>query len=103
MIDIKSISFSSTPSDVYEFNVSAKTYFTSVSALTAVAGAKKDEGAKEILNMLTKLRAIKIDTDFFNGDIYKSLVDFLPDLEMPKEYGRPNPFISLEAATPIKK
>ncbi|PJC25330.1 MAG: hypothetical protein CO056_00820 [Candidatus Tagabacteria bacterium CG_4_9_14_0_2_um_filter_41_11] len=104
LIDIKSISFSSSPSDIYEFNVSAKTYFTPVSPLTAVADTKKSEGTKEILSMLTKLRAVKIDTDFFSGDIYKSLVDFLPVLEMPKEYGRPNPFIlPPEAATPIKK
>ncbi len=103
LIDIKSISFSSAPSDVYEFNISAKTYFASASVLTAVAGTEKNEGAKEILNMLTRLRAIKIDTDFFNGDIYKSLVDFLPTLEMPKEYGRPNPFIPSEGLAPVKK
>ncbi len=103
LIDIKSIGFSSSPVDVYEFNISAKTYFTSVPVLTVVDNMEKNVGAKEILNMLTKLRAVKIDTDFFNGDIYKSLVDFLPILEMPKEYGRPNPFISSEGSAPITK
>jgi len=104
LIDVKSISFSSSLADVYEFNISAKTYFTPVSMLTAVDKTEKNEGAKEILSVLTKLRAIKIDADFFNGDIYKSLVDFLPTIEMPKEYGRPNPFIlSPEASAPVKK
>ncbi len=104
LIDIKSISFSSSLTDVYEFSISAKTYFASIPALTAVAaGTENNEGVKEILSMLTRLRAIKIDTDFFNGDIYKSLVDFLPVLEMPKEYGRPNPFIPSEGPAPVKK
>ncbi len=103
LIDVSSISFSSSLSDIYEFNVIAKTYFVPVSVATAADNTKSNQGAEEILNMLTKLRAIKIDTDFFNGDIYKSLVDFLPVIEMPKDYGKANPFITSDISTPVKK
>ncbi len=108
LFDVKSVSFSSSPADIYEFNISAKTYFSSfVSTLasTEVAGTgtENDSKVQGILSMLAKLRTIKIETDFFNGDIYKSLIDFLPVLEIPKEYGRPNPFIPPEGSASVKK
>ena len=100
LIDVKSVSFSSSVVDIYEFNIAAKTYYVPTSALTAGEGVTESQSAKEILSMLTRLRAIKIDTDFFNGDIYKSFIDFLPIVELPKEYGRPNPFTALEVLSP---
>lgn len=106
LIDVKAIGFSSAaPTDIYEFSIGAKTYVTTsasifapafVSAEAGTAGEGTEKGINEILAMLMKIRSIKIDSDFFESDVFKSLVDFVPILEMPKEYGRPNPFAPLE-------
>lgn len=106
VIDIEDINFSSGGTlEFLEFTVTARTYAAAPSA-PAVSLSSEEKGgeAREILAMLTKLRAIKIDSDFFRNEVFRSLVDFGPDLEMPKEYGRPNPFLPVEGPpVPVKK
>lgn len=50
---------------------------------------------KEVLKMLDVLRAIDLDTAFFNDEIFLGLIDFSVEL-MPEKAGRPNPFAPLE-------
>jgi len=96
LVDMNAIGFSSAPSDSYEYNISAKTYLVSSASLVAPnATPGEDENIQEILSMLTKLRNIKIDSEFFNSDVFKSLFDFTPTLQLPQQYGRPNPFAPL--------
>ncbi len=94
LIDISNLTFTVAPVDVYEFNISARTYSVSSTTPVATFGAGGGNDTKQILAMLTKLRSIKIDLDFFNNDIYKSLIDFTPTLETSTStaYGRINPF-----------
>jgi Tfp pilus assembly protein PilO len=91
LINVDVIGFSSGPVDVYEFNVVAQTYFASSVPISG-AGLGGQDDVQKILTVLTKLRSVKIDTEFFQSDIFKSLVDFVPVLETPKDYGRVNPF-----------
>lgn len=94
LVDIENISFSAAATDTYEFNITARTYSASVAdASLAAVNAGENENTRDILSMLAKLKKIKIDSDFFNNEIFKGLVDFIPTLELPKEYGRPNPFL----------
>jgi Tfp pilus assembly protein PilO len=96
LVDMNAVGFTSGPVDNYQFDITAKTYYAVPSVPSLASGAGSAEGGQEILTMLTKLRAIKIDSEFFKGNIFKSLVDFVPVLEMPQEYGRPNPFAPLK-------
>lgn len=95
VIDIDGVDFSAGASDFLEFNIKAKTYTVSppLPFTITAGGGEKNRGAREILAMLTKLKNInKIDTGFFENEIFKSLTDFTPSLEIPKDYGRLNPF-----------
>lgn len=92
LVDMNTIRFASGPVDSYQFNVTAKTYYAVSSASGSAAAAAAAEGDQEILAMLAKLQSVKIDSEFFASDIFKSLVDFVPILELPQEYGRSNPF-----------
>ncbi len=94
LIDVKDIGFSSASTDVYEFSITAKTYFIPpVSSTVAVSGGGSSGNIRDILTMLARLKEIKIDSVFFNNNIFKSLIDFTRVLETPKEYGRVNPFM----------
>lgn len=95
LIDINIIGFSSAPLDTYEFNITAKTYVAS-SIPDQISEGKEKEDIQQILDMLNRLRNIKIDSEFFNSDIFKSFIDFTPTLVPPTEYGRLNPFAPLE-------
>ncbi len=95
IIDVNNVTFSApASSNSYDFTFSAKTYSAFLSGSALPVTATEGEEANDILVMLNRLRGIKLDLDFFNNEIYKSLVDFTLPLEMPKEYGRPNPFAS---------
>ncbi len=97
LIDVKNISFSSTESGVYEFSVKAVMYAMSSGASAVVIREREGEEAGEILTMLTKLKNIRIDTEFFKNEAFVSLTEFFPVLEIPKDYGRPNPFRRFES------
>ena len=58
---------------------------------TAAAGADSSSEGQEILNVLNSLKAVKMDTEFFNDKVFKSLVDFSVKLA-PQPVGRFNPF-----------
>jgi Tfp pilus assembly protein PilO len=100
LIDVGSLSFSSAAADIYEFNVSAKLYFAAPQSSVL---AESQGGGRNILFLLKKLEKIKIDLDFFGSDVFKSLVDFSLPLEIPKDYGRENPFAPLEGEATSKK
>lgn len=96
VIDIDQIDFSSGMSDVIEFKITARTYVDFPVAVVSgfAAGKEQDGGAGEILAILAKLKAVKIDGDFFQGDVFKRLQEFAPVITIPppSDYGRPNPF-----------
>ncbi len=94
LVDVENISFSAAATDTYEFSITARTYSASMAdASLAAVNVGENENTRDILSMLAKLKKIEIDLDFFNNEIFKSLVDFTRALELPKEYGRPNPFL----------
>ncbi len=96
VFDIQTINFSGSTGNVIEFTLFARVYAAVSSApIAAISGEETGQQAKEILDTLTKLKGIKIDADFFKNEVFKSLVDFAPPLEIPAEYGRPNPFSGL--------
>ncbi len=94
LVDVENISFSAATTDTYEFSITARMYSAPVAdASLAAVNVGENENTRDILSMLAKLKKIEIDLDFFNNEIFKSLVDFTRALELPKEYGRPNPFL----------
>lgn len=90
LIDVNAVGFSSGLTDNYEFSITAKTYYVAPSSSDAISA--ETAGGQEILAILAKLKNVRIDQEFFNSDIFKSLVDFVPVLEIPEDYGRTNPF-----------
>jgi hypothetical protein len=93
LVDVENVSFSAAATDTYEFNITTKMYSVSTAdASLAAVNVGENENTRDILSMLAKLKKIEIDLDFFNNEIFKSLVDFTRALELPKEYGRTNPF-----------
>jgi len=97
LIDMKAIGFSSGSTDNYQYEITAQTYYAiPPSASVVTLGATSSESTQEIVEILTKLRSIKIDSEFFQSDIFKSLVDFIPTLEIPQQYGRINPFAPIK-------
>ncbi len=88
LIDVNKIKFSVSSADSYEYEINAKAYAALEDASSLNAGIKE----ADFLAVLNKLRNIKIDPEFFNNDIFKSLGDFSRKLEIPQEYGRINPF-----------
>lgn len=93
LVDVENISFSAATTDTYEFSITARTYSApTADASLAAVNVGENENTRDILSMLAKLKKIEIDLDFFNNEIFKNLVDFTRTLELPKEYGRTNPF-----------
>lgn len=93
LVDVENISFSAATTDTYEFSITARTYSAPMAdASLAAVNVGENENTRDVLSMLAKLKKIEIDLDFFNNEIFKNLVDFTCTLELPKEYGRTNPF-----------
>jgi hypothetical protein len=65
--------------------------------LAATGGVAESEGAgsfsegEEILTILKRLKSVKMDVDFFENKIFKSLSDFSVKIN-PEPVGRNNPF-----------
>lgn len=51
---------------------------------------------KEFIAILKTLEKIKLDTGFLEDPIYKKLRDLTPEIILPQEKGRENPFIPYE-------
>jgi hypothetical protein len=51
---------------------------------------------QEFISALNKIKTIKIDTDFFGSEEFRSLKDLTPNVELPEETGRDNPFLPME-------
>ena len=66
---------------------------------TGVTALPSDIEGREVFRMLTVLKTIKLDTGFFDNDIFQSLSDFSVEL-LPEEAGRINPFAPLGATQP---
>lgn len=64
---------------------------TAQTAPTTAAKTESSTEGREILNVLNSLKAVKMDIEFFNDKIFKSLVDFSVELA-PQPAGRLNPF-----------
>lgn len=47
---------------------------------------------KEFIAILKTLEKIKLDTGFLDDPIYKKLRDLAPEIVLPEEKGRDNPF-----------
>ena len=96
VFDAQTVNFSIGPigsNNIIEFNLSARAYAAiPPPVIEAISSEETTMEAKGILAMLTKLKDIKIDADFFKNEVFKSFVDFAPAIEMPNDYGRPNPF-----------
>lgn len=93
LIDVEALSFSAGGGESHEFSINTKTY----TALPSSApNYNQNDATKVILALLADLQAIKIDSSFFQNEVFKSLTDFSPGLEIPKEYGQRNPFSPLE-------
>jgi hypothetical protein len=94
LMDVENITFSAATADSYEFSITARTYSASSADVSPASVSQAgNENTRDILSMLAKLKKIKIDSDFFNNETFKSLIDFTRTLELPKDYGRPNPFL----------
>jgi hypothetical protein len=93
VFDVQTVNFSIGSNNIIEFNLTARAYAVVPPAvIEAINSEETTMEVKGILEMLTKLKDIKIDADFFKNEVFKSFVDFAPSLEMPNDYGRPNPF-----------
>lgn len=96
LIDVTSITFSAARSSVYEFSVNAVMHALPTSASTVVLREREGQEAEEIVAALSKLKVIRIDAEFFKSEIFASLTEFFPVIEIPKDYGRFNPFLPYE-------
>jgi len=63
---------------------------------TKDTGQLGDDTEREIISLLLELRAIKLDSELFESNVFKSLKDFGVVLE-PEPVGRVNPFAPLGA------
>lgn len=61
---------------------------------TGTVSSANVEGSQIIINTLNRLEKIKIDKNFFDDRVFKSLTDFSHEL-VPEPIGRPNPFSPL--------
>jgi len=66
---------------------------------TGAGALPSGNGGREVFKMLTVLKSIKLDTKFFNDDVFQSLNDFSVELS-PEEVGRINPFAPLRKTQP---
>ena len=72
-------------------NAKGLTVTNSVAQTTPATGAGSSAEGQEILSVLNSLKAVKMDTEFFDDKVFKSLVDFSVELA-PQPAGRFNPF-----------
>ena len=64
----------------------------------AVVGEKtepQNTDTAEFRKILSGLRTLKLDTDFFADPVYKSLIDPNVLISRPAIYGRSNPFVPI--------
>ena len=61
------------------------------SSLAVSSTPTNEQTGANVLQLLNQIRALKIDTKFFETPVYQSLIDF--SVEIPTvNVGRPNPF-----------
>ncbi|MFC1756929.1 hypothetical protein ACFLZC_02120 [Patescibacteria group bacterium] len=61
--------------------------------LTQMAGDA--EFGKEFIDTINKVKKLKIDTAFFESEVFKSLKDASSEINPPETTGKRNPFLSL--------
>lgn len=64
-----------------------------VEKTSAVAGA--DTEMRALLDALSIMQGLHIDTSFFTSATYKNLKDLSPEVSIPSVKGRTNPFLPL--------
>ncbi|MEK7647224.1 MAG: hypothetical protein AAB378_02510 [Patescibacteria group bacterium] len=64
-----------------------------VEKTSAVAGS--DTEMRALLDALSIMQGLHIDTSFFNSPTYKNLKDLSPEVSVPSVKGRTNPFLPL--------
>jgi len=102
IIDVVSISVVPSLGGQYDFSVAARTYsFSSDTAASEPASAGRTSGSSvkpraedpkaKVVEMLGRLSSLKLERDFFDSPLFKTLQDFgIEVVAEPK--GRPNPF-----------
>ncbi|MCX6731487.1 MAG: hypothetical protein NTX55_00655 [Candidatus Parcubacteria bacterium] len=85
LTDINAVTFSAGETDFYEFNVEGTFY------LVSEIQNEQLSQAKEILGVLSLLKTIHLNLDFFDNTVFKSLYDFSVQLPV-SEKGKNNPF-----------
>ena len=72
-------------------------YFKTGQTTSSVVKVSGESGASgDLLNMLATLQSLRIDTSFFDDPLYKSLIDFSPEITIPAQVGRVNPFFPVK-------
>ncbi|MBI5045962.1 MAG: hypothetical protein HZC14_03125 [Candidatus Niyogibacteria bacterium] len=66
----------------------------SVEKTSSVAGSSTETRA--LLDALSIMQGLRIDTGFFNSPVYKNLKDLSPEVSIPSVRGRTNPFLPLQ-------
>jgi len=85
LTDINAITFSASETDFYEFNVEGTFY-----RISGIQNTQLSQ-TKDILNVLSLLKTIRLNLDFFDNTAFKSLYDF--SVQLPaSEVGKNNPF-----------
>ncbi len=64
---------------------------SSVSVEIASQSAEARASTERVIQLLNIINSLKIDTKFFEGSVYKSLVDYTIPVQ-PQPIGRTNPF-----------
>lgn len=97
IIDVDQIDFTAGANNIIEFKIVAKTYANYPLVIPNIVVLEtKGEEAQAILAILTKLKKIGIDSDFFQSEVFKGFSDFAPIITLPTDYGRPNPFLPIQ-------
>lgn len=51
---------------------------------------------QEFITLLQSLEKVKLDTSFLNDPVYKKLKDLTPEIILPEQTGRDNPFLPIQ-------
>lgn len=97
ILDVEDITFDSGKINLYDFNIKASAYFDPKGGGEAeMASNQIFSKEADFLKSVNKLKAIKIDSSFFDSDSFRFFVDLTPEIVLPKDFGRKNPFLPID-------
>ena len=88
IMDVKSISFSTSESGLYDYQISVETYWLTVPVLSELSASSIGD---DLLKIYGELQRITLDQAIFSSPRYLELTDFSTAIP-PQTTGRPNPF-----------